>query len=134
MNFLITRLPDRFHRFARYVVSGGTATVIHYAILVTLVELGRVNETLSTAIGYFSSAVVHYLILYYWVFSSGVHHGRTTGRYVAVVLVSLLINTLIFWLFFEVFGIWYLFAQVITTCLVLAVTYTANSRFTFAPK
>lgn len=134
MNKLIALFPARFHEFARYAVSGGTATAIHYAMLVCQVELAGMNETLSTAIGYVSSGIVHYVILYHWVFRSSVRHWQTTRRFLAVATCALALNTGVFWIFLEVFNLWYLAAQVVTTLLVLAVTYTVNRQFTFSRK
>ena len=130
----IYAIPDKYQTFARYVLSGGTATAIHYSILVVLVEIAFLDETLSTAIGYSSSSIIHYLILYYWAFGSTAANAGAFIRFCGVAGSSLLLNTAIFWVFLEIIGLWYLLAQVITTCLVLAYTYTINSRFTFADR
>lgn len=127
----IDRLPPRTRTFARYVVCGGTSTLLHYSILTALVELGGVNETLSTTIGYFSSSFVNYMLLYHWAFRSTVVHLKATIRYFSVAAGTLLLNSMIFWVMFQVVGLWYLLAQAVTTVLVLSVTFTVNSRYTF---
>jgi len=127
-------IPDKYHPFAKYVCSGGSATAMHYSILVILVEFGKLDETLSTAMGYFASSTVHYLVLYYWVFSSMASHSGTVIWFCGVAGSSLLLNTIIFWVFLEIMELWYLLAQIITTCLLLAYTYSINSRFTFADR
>ena len=125
-------LPAKWQTFARYFVSGGLASAIHYAILTSLVEIADADATLSTAIGYFVSSTGHYLLSYHWAFRSEVRHGRATVRFAAVAGSTLLLNTLVFWLLHEVAGVWYLAAQLITTALLLAVNFTLNARFTFA--
>ena len=124
-------VPSRFRTFARYVVCGGTATLLHYSILTGLVELGHVNETLSTTVGYFTSSIVNYLLLYHWAFRSSVLHRKATIRYFILAAGTLLLNSMIFWVMFRVAGLWYLLAQAVTTLLVLSVTFTVNSRYTF---
>ena len=128
----IPGIPDNYRPLARYVLSGGIATAIHYSILVILVEVAKLDETLSTAIGYFSSSIFHYLILYYWAFGSTATHSGAVIRFCGVAGSSLLLNSAIFWIFLEIIGLWYLVAQIITSCLVLGYTYSINSRFTFA--
>lgn len=127
-------LPTRYHTFARYFVCGGTATVIHYSILTALVELVHLDETLSTAIGYTLSAVVHYTMSYHWAFKSTVAHHKATIRFVFVALTSLALTTATFWVFHEIVGLWYLLAQAVTTALILFFNFTLNSRFTFASR
>lgn len=125
-------LPVRFEIFARYAVSGGTATAIHYTILVLLVELAGADETLSTTVGYFLSGIVHYLLLYHWAFRSSVRHRKATIRFFLLAVCTLCLNSAIFWILFELAGLWYLFAQLVTTGLILSITFTVNSRYTFA--
>lgn len=127
-------LPPRLRTFARYFVAGGLATIAHYAILTSLVELAAVDATLATAIGYFLSSVGHYLLCYHWAFRSSARHARATVRFAAVAGSTLLLNTGLFWLLHEAAGLWYVAAQVITTGLLLLVNFALNSRFTFAAR
>ena len=127
-------LPPRLRTFGRYFVSGGIATVMHYSILTSLVEIAKLDATVATAIGYFLSSVGHYLLCYHWAFKSSVHHGQASIRFAAVAASSLLLNTGLFWLLHEAAGLWYLLAQVITTALLLLVNFALNSRFTFSTR
>jgi len=120
--------------FARYVFSGGMATLTHYLLLMGQVELLDFNEIASTTLAYFISAVLHYLILYYWVFKSSEFHSKTLFRFCLFVFIALTLNTLIFTFFVEFIGLWYVFAQLITTLIVLFFSYFMNSRFTFAKR
>lgn len=127
-------LPPRYHTFARYFISGGIATLVHYTILTAMVEIGRVDETVSTATGYVVAAAGHYMLSYHWAFQSSARHGGALFRFACVAGSTLVLNTAMFWLFHEVFGLWYLLAQAVTTVLLLFVNYTLNSRFTFTDR
>ena len=135
--WMTDQLGNVYHRylpFARYAFSGGTATLTHYLLLMGQVEVLEFNEIASTTIAYFISAVLHYLILYYWVFKSTEFHSKTLFRFCMFVFISLALNTLIFTFFLEILKLWYLFAQLITTLIVLFFSYFMNSRFTFGQR
>lgn len=127
-------LPPRYRTFARYFVSGGIATLIHYATLSAMVELGGIDEVLSTATGYALGAVGHYLLSYHWAFGSTARHRRAVVRFIFVAASTLLLNAAVFWVFHEMVGLWYLLAQLVTTVLLLFVNFTINARFTFAER
>lgn len=128
----IARLPLRYHRFARYFISGGLSTLVHYTILTGLVEIGRVDETVSTATGYVIASAGHYMLSYHWAFRSGARHAKALLRFVCVAGSTLVLNTAMFWVLNEALGLWYLLAQAITTGLLLFVNYALNARFTFS--
>ncbi|MEQ9447290.1 MAG: GtrA family protein [Rhodospirillaceae bacterium] len=131
MAFLFQRLSSGRQVIARYLVCGGVATAVQYSILAALVELGGVNETVSTTIGYTVSGFVNYLLLYNWAFRSRVRHRRASIRFIGLATVTLALNSALFWTLFELAGLWYMLAQVVTTLLILSLTFTINSRYTF---
>ena len=119
------------HSAFRYVISGGTAAVVHFAVLTTLVELFSVNPTIATSIGFVIGSTVNYTLQYHWTFDAdGPHHVMFT-RYASVTATTLSINAGLFWTFTNVFGIFYLIAQVISTGLMVVVNYLINKHFTF---
>jgi len=119
------------HSAFRYVVSGGTAAVVHFLVLTALVELFGVNPTLATSIGFVLASIVNYTLQYHWTFDAdGPHHVMFT-RYASVTAVTLSINAGLFWTFTNIFDIHYLIAQVISTGLMVIVNYLINKHFTF---
>lgn len=124
-------LSPRFQVIARYLVCGASATAVHYSILAALVELIGIDETVSTTIGYAVSGFVNYLLLYNWAFKSSVRHRKASIRFVVLAMVTLALNSTLFWALFELAGLWYMLAQAITTLLILTVTFSVNSRYTF---
>lgn len=127
-------LPSRYRTFARYFISGGIATLVHYTVLTVMVEFGGVDEVLSTVAGYALGAMGHYLLSYHWAFGSSARHRRALVRFVFVAASTLVLNAAVFWVFHEIFGLWYLLAQLVTTALLLFVNFTINARFTFSER
>ena len=118
--------------FVRYFISGGTATVVHFAVLAGLVELFKINPTIASATGFCAAVLVNYTLQYYWTFKAQGAHAATFVRYIGVTLLTLVINTVLFWLMNVQFGFGYLVAQAIATLTVLGINFYVNQRFTFA--
>ena len=117
--------------FLRYIVSGGLATIVHYAILIYLVEMVNVNPTISTTIGFLAAVAVNYPLQYYWTFSSKTRHDLAFLRYTIVTLMTMLVNITIFWVLVEVLHYWYFMSQVVATFFVIVINYFINSKYTF---
>lgn len=117
--------------FVRYVISGGAAAVVHFAVLIALVESIDANPTLASAIGFCAAILVNYTLQYYWTFKTRGAHTATFLRYLGVTLMMLCVNTGLFWLMNVQVGLGYLVAQAIATIIVVTVNYNVNLRFTF---
>ena len=120
------------HSFARYLVSGTMATLLHLGVLTMLVELWSIHATLATTIGFLAASVLNYLMQYYWTFGSGGAHMIRFSRYCTVTGITMGINSGVFWVLNEGVGMPYLISQIVTTGLIVILNYEANRRFTFA--
>lgn len=116
----------------KYLISGGTAAIIHYAILIGLVEIYRVNPFLATFIGLTVATVVNYPLQYYWTFTALTPHSVAFPKYVLVTSIAYGVNLLTFWILEEAIGINYIIAQMIATGVALVINFVVNSRYTFA--
>jgi putative flippase GtrA len=126
------RLVELGRTFARYVLGGGLALLVHLAVLTLLVEVFSLDETLSSAVGFLCAVPVNFLFQYRFVFRSQARMTRAFARYAVITAVTLGLNTLIFWLLITVPELQYVVAQLFTTAVVLLVNFYANSVFTFA--
>lgn len=117
--------------FFRYVFSGGTATAVHFLLLIVLVETVHANATWATALGFCLACAVNYLLQYYWTFASTGAHRIVAFRYAVITLAMLALNTLLFWMLHEKLGIAYLLAQALATSAVLIGNFTINRLYTF---
>lgn len=125
-------LQGKIGIFMRYLMSGGIAAIVHFAILIFLVELVSVNATLASSIGFCAAVIVNYTLQYHWTFKVNETHRTVFARYAGVTATTLVINTALFWTLHERLVLPYLMAQVIVTGVVVLINFTINQRYTFA--
>ena len=120
-------------QFFWYVVSGGIATAVHYAVLVALVEVSGLPAAPSAIIGTLCGACVSYVLNRYTTFiASGAGHSQAVPRFAAIVLLGASLNGMLVWLGVNTLGWHYLLAQALATVLVMGLTFRLNRLWTFA--
>ncbi len=120
-------------QFLRFLLVGGTATVLQYLILVLLVELGAWPATPSSAAAYALAAALNYWLNYHWTFASRRAHGIAARRFAGVAAVGLGLNSVIMFCLVDRLAWHYVLAQVIATITVLLWNFLAHRAWTFAP-
>ena len=119
--------------FLRYFLSGGMATAVHYALLLTLVELAGMPAATSAVMGALCGAVAAYAINRSVTFiSSTASHQQALPRFMLVAAGGAAINGALVWAGVRWLGWHYLVAQAMATMLVLGLTYHLNRSWTFA--
>ena len=117
-------------RLGRYIVVGGIATAIQYAILILLVRGLGMAPTPASSIGFVLSAVVNYLLNYRFTFQSRRPHAPAAAKFALLAGAGLLINAAIMHLMVAA-GVHYLLAQVCATAVVLFWNFIGNTLWTF---
>lgn len=121
----------RLRTFARYAVIGGLATVIHYTVLLLLVESLGLAAYGATALGALCGALIAYLANRGFTFSSISPHRRALPRFFVVAALGAGLNSLIVWSGTSALSWHYLVVQAISTAVVLTLTYHLNRFWTF---
>lgn len=117
--------------FIRYFISGGLATGVLFASLIILVEKVHLDPTLSSATSFSLSVIFSYFIQYYWTFKPTGSHKRFMSRFLLVTIITLNINTGLFW-FLTVIQKWpYIYSQIFATGTVFLLNFLINHHFTF---
>ncbi len=119
-------------QFLRFLLVGGTATAIHYGLLILLHEKFGWPLVFATSIGFTISALFNFTASYFFTFRSAAPITRSAGRYLMVSGTGLLLNTSIFWLLNQYLNSHYMVAQVLATGTVLLWNFTLGRLFTFA--
>lgn len=129
-NLYLTRSAMQFFW---YIVAGGLATTVHYAVLIALVESSSLTAAPAAAIGAVSGAAVAYLLNRRKTFAgSSAGHAHALPRFMAIALLGAILNGALVWLGVQQFGWHYLVAQMLATVLVLGLTFRLNRLWTFA--
>ena len=117
--------------FAKYFMSGSTAVVVHFAVMIALVELLSAPPPFGSFVGFTTGTIVNYYLQYTWTFRSNQSHRLAFTRYVMITLSMLVLNLLIFQLAWQYFGVEYKIAQLFATGIVFLANFSINSCYTF---
>ena len=119
--------------FFWYVLAGGIATAVHYAVLLLMVEVFAFPAAPSAAFGALCGAAVSYLVNRLVTFpGSGVRHLLAVPRFTLIALAGAALNGALVWVGVHLLSWHYLAAQALATLLVLGLTYRLNRSWTFA--
>ena len=124
-------MPGHRYSIPAYIGAGGIATGCHYVTTIAAVELLAVRPVVASAVGFSVGALVKYCLNYFVAFRSGERHAIAVPRFVAMLLVLLALNTLVFALLNEGAGLHYLVAQVLTTALLIPPGYLLSRLWVF---
>ncbi|MBY0539765.1 GtrA family protein [Patescibacteria group bacterium] len=131
--WLEARVGVRMFRLMRYVFSGGTAAACNVIALFLLVEFANVHYLYASILSFIFSLAISFTLHKFLTFrnqqTDGIH--KQIGRYLAVILGNLALNTTLVYALVELLGVWYLFAQIIGAALVAVTGYIGYKYFVF---
>ncbi len=117
-------------RFSRFALVGGVATVVHFGVMILLIEAG-IPALSATATGAMLGALASYVLQRRFAFRSCRAHGDCLPGYVLANLVFLGGNVALFAVFQTTLQLPPLFAQLVTTALMALLTYQTYLRVIF---
>jgi putative flippase GtrA len=109
---------DVVRDFLRFATVGAVATAAHYAVMIALVQFGGVDPVTATVCGFAVGAVVSYTLNRRYTFAVRPAYMRGFLKFAIVIGIGAVLNAAIVALFIR-FGLHYMVAQVIATCVVL---------------
>jgi putative flippase GtrA len=118
-------------QLAVFALVGVVATLIHYAVLIFLVEVARWLPVPATLCGYVAGGVVSYALNRRHAFESDRPHEEATWRFALVAFVGFCLTYGFMHVFVDRLGAPYLPAQVVTTGIVFFWSFLANRLWTF---
>lgn len=113
-----------------FVMVGGFATGVQYALMSLLIWLFDCPLVLASGIGFAISAIANYLLNARLTFRSNERHAKTLPRFVVTACLGLAINSLLLAFLYSI-GLHPAPAQILTTLGVLLWNYTINALWTF---
>lgn len=118
------------HPFTKFFVAGGVSTALQLIVLVSLVEIFRMNPIVASAFSYMCGAVCNYFLNYYFTFESVARHGDTLPKFICVVFVGMSVNTITFSLLLQLISL-YLLAQIGAVFISLVVNYALHKYWIY---
>jgi putative flippase GtrA len=120
-------------QFAAFSGVGLVAAVVHYGLLIALVEMARWGPVAATLLGYVAGGIVSYALNRRLTYGSDRPHAEATWRFAVVAAIGLILTWAFMALFISLLGpAFYVPAQLVTTGIVLVWHFVAHKLWTFA--
>lgn len=118
-------------QIAKFIVVGGTATVIDFVLLFVLKEFVGLNEIVSNTISFTISLIYNYIASVKWVFDVDKNKKQEQQFLIFIIfsIIGLLINNLILWICIDKLKIYYLIGKVIATAIVMVFNFVTRKKF-----
>jgi len=112
-----------------FALVGAAGTLAHYSILYSLVEFYRFNPVVATGWGALAGLIVNYVLNYKLTFNSQQSHRQTFPKFVLIASLGFGLNLAMMAVLTQ--HLYYFYAQIVTTGVVLIWNFFANSLWTF---
>ena len=117
----------------RFLISGGTATSLHFIIMGLLIVTG-VDALWATSIGAASGAAFNYVLQYYYTFVSDRRHLHSMTAYLIAAGLAWLTNLLVFALMHKILGAGVIISQLAATLIMTIQNYLLYKKLVFLQK
>lgn len=118
-------------QFLQYIAVGGTCTTIDFVALYLLTTRGGVYYLVSSSISFIIGVVLNWLLCTYWVFQY--HRFQQQSKefacYVLISLGGLMLNTLLIWIYTELFSFWFMFSKLFSAVITLFYNFFTRKLF-----
>jgi putative flippase GtrA len=121
-------------QIAAFASVGVVAAVVHYGLLIGLVELAGLAPVPATLVGYVGGGIVSYWLNRRHTYRSDKPHGEAGWRFGVVAGVGFGLTWLSMGQLHGRLGLQYVLAQVLTTGLVLVWSFLAHKLWTFGER
>lgn len=114
---------ERFWEVFRFLLVGGGCFLLEYGLFFALTEYGGLNPLVSAPIAFTVSLVVNYILCVYVVFHAEQQSKKQMALFALTSIIGLGINQVVMWFFIDIIGIWYMFAKVVASAVVMVWNY-----------
>ncbi len=134
---MIERMIERLtrHVFVRFFISGGTSAMVDLVLLYILNSVVGVHYLLAATLAFIGAFGVSFTLHKYWTFKS---HAEETHRqvvmYLFASLLSLVLNTILIYVFVDRFHIQVLLSQIFVGLIIASFSFFLSHKFVFKYK
>lgn len=130
----IRRYPRQSRQLLAYGFAGGLTALAHYGVLIGLVEGAGVDPVRATLAGFLVGAVVSYTLNRWMTFDATRSHAQAGWRFALIAAAGFALTGALMHLFVAVWRLPYLPMQLVTTGLVMVVSFLGHKFFSFADR
>lgn len=115
----------------KFIIVGGTATVIDFIVLFILKEFIGLNEIVANTISFTVSVIYNYIASVKWVFDVDEDKNKSKQfiTFITFSIIGLLLNNLILWICIDKLSIYYLIGKAIATGIVMVFNFITRKMF-----
>lgn len=133
MTYSAEQSPDLvLFQFGRFLVVGGIATALQYAILLAMTVGAGVQPLVASSVGFMASAAANYTLNRRFTFRSDVNYFAGLERFSIIVAVGLALNAMVMAAGTALAGMNYIASQIVATAVVLLWNFHVNRLWTFS--
>jgi putative flippase GtrA len=122
-------------KFLAYAFVGGICTLLNLAVQWLCTSVVGLHYLVSTLVAFFTLTPVGFWLQKLVTFRTPRAAAKVEWpRYFATMGSSLAANLALMYLLVSLMGVWYLFAALVVTVVLLAANFLANDRWSFAPR
>lgn len=120
-----------FTQIFRFLIIGGTAFVIDYALLYILTEYFDIYYLISSTISFIVSLIFNYIASIKWVFETKEEDSQTKKFtiFITLSIIGLGINQLIMWTLSDLLTIYYMISKIVATAVVMCWNFITRKIF-----
>lgn len=123
-------LKLNLYQIKRFILSGGSATALHFAVMGLLIYWG-VDPLWATSTGAVAGALFNYILQYYYTFRSDRQHKHSILAYLFAAVLAWLTNLAVFALLHNMLGAGIIIAQLGATLIVTIQNYIVYKKLVF---
>ena len=105
--------------FIRFCIVGVITFVIDYGLLYVLTERFGYSYLISSGIAFTVAVLINYVLCLLYVFKNSRNGIKQISIFVLTSIIGLLLNQICMWLFVETFDLYYMFAKIGATGIVM---------------
>ena len=121
-------------QFISFTGVGVIGTTVHYLILLLWVEVFNIDPLSGVVLGSFGGAITNYVLNYKFTFNSNKKHHEAFPKFLLIAFIGILINLFLVQQMIDKWSLFYLYAQLIATIIVLLYNFSMNKVWTFRNK
>jgi putative flippase GtrA len=120
-------------RFLLYSLVGGTCLVLNFGVLWLLTSVAGLHYLVSTMISFLTLTPVGFVLQKVVTFRTPGQRARVEWpRYFVTMGLTFAANLALMYVLVSLLGVWYLAASLVVAIVLLAASYAANARWSFA--
>lgn len=129
---LLALLSPARRQFASYALAGVATAVVHYTVLIGLVEVFGTGPVPASLAGFAVGGIVSYTLNRWLTFDATRTHAQATWRFGLIAFGGFVLTGLLMSLFVTRLGLPYLPMQLVTTLCVMVFSFLGHKYWSFA--